>query len=414
MGRLSDFDAWLKGRLDVVKQTEDRLCELQEKYESFFNEVGAVRESELRQLSGHIAAGRDSLPADLVAQLDAAQVKVEQELAAQLKKLEEERDAAEELAEQVRQASLAEEEQVHRKNVDLDAREEALKARSADLVKRIDDYNARIHELGGGFGFFKNLFAMRRLDAEREVLDEEQASVAAQIDGLRRAWAQREQAFADAEEKRRKQWVDTRATAAAVQAKLDALKESRPVLVFRSVAERVLFERKPQWTAPTAADPKCKRCGSANPRASYFCQICALRLQPDRPDLVGSLEEIAEVNFHHARFSEGMRASQQTIALVRGLKGGIQAFRKSVASMVASENTYPLAKLQISVPQECVAWGAQLERLREAAQPEFSLHPKEFGASMQPMIAALGEDAIKAWFERMGAELSACAKKQWG
>ena len=415
MAGLKEFDAFLAGRQKVIDDTEKRLCALQSKYESFFSEVNAVRESELGQLSGHLAAGRDKLPGWLAKAVDEAQAKVEKEFDDQLAKLQAERDGLARAAESLRLKSVAAEEAIHQKNVDLDAAEEKLKARNEELLQKIDSYNAKIHELGSGFGFFKNLFAMSALGRERRALDEEQASVAAQIDRTRAGWVEREQGYTEAETALQKSWVEANAKTAAAQAKLDALGEARPRMVFRTVAERVLYGREPKQATPAATDPKCPRCQSANPAANHFCQICAGRLQPDRPDLEGSLEEIAEANYHFARFSEGMKACQQVIALVRGLQTGIAAFRKSVFSMVASQASYSLATLQIDVPKECVAWGQGFQKLFDAAQPGMSLHPKNFGDQMLALVAAdYTEAKVKAWFERMGTELSVQAKSQWG
>jgi len=373
-----------------------------------------VRESELLQLSGHLTARRDQLPADLLKQLEAAQAQAEKAFVEQLAKVEKERDALNQQAEQARRESLAGEEAVRKKNVDLDAQEETLKARSAELLAQIDSYNARIRELGTGFGFFAHLFSMRRLHQERERLEAEQATAAGQIESLRMAWAEREKGHTEAEAALKAKWVELRTRASAVQAKVDALVGSRSQLVFRSAAEKVLFERRPVLPKPTKDDPKCGRCQSPNPAASSFCQICAKRLKPDRPDLEGSLAEIAEANFHYTRFSEGMRTSQEIIGLVRGLKSGIVAFRKSVASMLGSQNQHSLKVLTLVVPPHCVVYGKHLDRLRDAAVPELSLHPKEFGERIAEIAKVFNQDGIKAWFEGLGAELSAQAKRQWG
>lgn len=414
MGRLSDYDAWLASRLAAVNEADRRLSALQAKFETFFAEMSKVRESELQQLGALVSAGRDRLPAWLAAALDAAQRAVEKDLDAQLARLEEERAGLERQAEEVRAGSMKDEEAVHRRNQDLDLREEALKAKNAQLLERIDGYNARIRELGTGFGFAKNLFAMRSLQREREALDEAQALVAAQIEEVRSRWAEREAAFAEAEEAARRKWVELRTKESAVQAKLEHLREARPALVFRSVLERVLFERQPPQVLPTAEDPKCPRCESANPQANHFCQICAARISPDRPDLEGSLEEIAEANDHYARFAQGMKTCQEVIGLVRGLKSGIVSFRLSVTTMIANESKYPLPKLKIEVPAAAEAFGKKLDRLRDFVQPELSLHPKVFGERIGALAAELSPDAIKAWFETLGNELSVQAKRQWG
>lgn len=414
MGNLVDFDKYLKDRLAVVEAAEARLCALQAKYESYFSEMSAVRESELSQLSGHVSAGRNQLPPALVAELDAAQAAAEKSFEEQLVRLQAERTKLARQAEKARQDSLAAEREVHQKNLDLDAKEEELKARSAALLQQIDGYNARIRELGTGFGFFSNLFSMRSLHREQKALVEEQAAVAGQIELLRRAWSERESGHEKAEAELKAKWLDLSTRASALQTKVEALLAARPQLVFRSTLEKVLYDRRPQLPMAKAEDPKCPRCKSANPEASSFCQICAQRLKPDREDLAGSLAEIAEANHHFVRFSEGMRACQEVIALARGLKSGIGAFRKSLASMMETQSRHSLRALSLDVPAACLKYGQVLERLRDTAAPELALHPKVFGERLADVTRVLNEEGIKGWFESLGQELSRQAKSQWG
>ena len=414
MGSLADFDGFLKEREKIAGDAEGRLMTLQSKFETFFAEVTAVREKELEQLGAIIAQGPAKLPAWLAKALEMARTEVERELDEELRALSAERDARAKEAEAVRQKSMAAEKAVHEKNVGLDAQEEKLKARSEALLGEIEKHNARIRALGTGFGFFTNFFDMRRLRNQSQVLEKEQADVARRIEQIRAAWVDREGDWSKEETAFQKQWVDLRTKVSAVQTKLDALEESRPALVFRTVLTRVLYERQPKEAAANEGDPKCPRCKSANPAERHFCQICGQRLLPDRPDLEGSLEEIAEANFHHARFSEGMQKCQQTIGLVRGFKSGVSAFRKSVQSMMDSQSRYPLPKLKLDVPSDCVHYGRNLEALRDAADPKLSLHPKAFGERMAAVAKPFSEEQVQAWFERLGATLSTAAKAQWG
>lgn len=414
MGNLADFDAFLADRRKVASDAETRLAAVLAKFESFFAEVAKVRESELEQLGAHIAKGADQLPSWLAQAIEAARAQVVKDLDEQLAVLELEHQELAKQTEEIRTTSQHNENVVHERNVDLDAKEEALKAQNEDLLAKIARNNARIRELSTGFGFFKNFFAMRRLHANSLKLQAEQEKVVAQVNWVRTSWRERETEWNNQEQVLRKHWVDMQTKVSAARAKVDAVKEARAQMIFRSTLERVLFERRPHEIAAAPSDPKCPRCQSANPKANHFCQICAQRLLPDRPDLEGSLEEIAEANFHFARFSEGMKKCQEVIALVRGLGSGLVAFRKSVCSMIESQNRHSLATLKIGVPAACVQYGKNLEILRDAAEPNLSLHPKAFGERMQTTAKPFSEDQIKAWFENMGAELSACAKAQWG
>ncbi len=385
MGRLKDFIAHLDERAELVATIEQKLCALQAKYESYFSELDRVRESELAQLQAELTTAR-ALPGGLGEALATARTKVERELDAKLAALRAELEAGRAEAEAVRAESARELEKLHRKNTELDAREERLKAESAGLCAELDAHNAKIRELGSGFGFFSNLFKMRAVAEEKRALEERQAALAAQIEQLRETWVKVDQAAAEREEKRRLAWLEKRARLSALEAKLEALETTRPQLVLRSTLEEALLTRVREPRAAAPGDPPCPRCKVPNPPEHYFCAICAQRLQPDRPDLEGSIEELAQVNLHHRRFAEGMRAGQELIGLVRGLRSGLLAFRKSVESVLDSEQRYPLPKLQLDVPEESVRYARHFDELLATVSRDHALLPAEFAGVVKKLV----------------------------
>jgi len=414
MGRLKDFIAHLDAKIEAAAAIEKRLCALQEKYETYFAEIERVRESELEQLRLAITTPGRELPAWLRDALEEARTKVARELEEKVRKLRAELEAKRTEAEALRSTSAEEQRSLHRENTALDAEEEQLKAESAGLCTLIESFNDRIRSLGGGFGFFANLFKMRAIAEEKRALEEHQAALAARIEKLRERWHGVSTKHAEQETERRAAWVAKSAEAAAIQAKLEALEATRPQLLLRSTLEEVLLTRVEEPRPASEGDPPCPRCKVPNPPAHFFCAICAQRLQPDRPDLEGSIEEIAQVNLHHRRFAKGMRAGQELIGLVRGLKSGLESFRKSVESVLDSEKRYPLPKLQIEVPEESVKYGQHLEDLRATVSRDHSLHPAEFGATVDKLVREVfTEKRIKRYFETMGEELSREAKEQW-
>ncbi len=414
MPRLSDFLDYIDGRIATVHDIWSALNELQSKYESFYAEVREAREREIEQLCGLVGTDRAGLPAALVADLEQARGEVERKLDEQLAQLESASTTLATEAEELRRKSSAAEKSVHAKNVDLDKKEEALKGLSARLLKRIEEYNGRIRELGTGFGFFRNFLSMRRLQAERVVLDEEQAGLAAQIEKLRSTWASREADHVESEGHRAAKWVELRSSVAGLRTKLDHLRETRSQVVLRSAVERAIEKRWPPSARAAADDPPCQRCKSRNPRSNHFCCICAARLGTDRPDAAGSLAEVAELNLHHKRFADGMRACQQIVALTGGILSGLRAFRKSIEGMVDSERRYPLPKLQIEVPAASVKYGRNFDVFLQTVKRDLSLHPLEFAQQVEKCLAdAYTEEKIRGYFERMGEELSRQADGQW-
>jgi len=302
----------------------------------------------------------------------------------------------------------------HSQNVELDQQEEELKARNEQLLARIAEHNRTIKQLGKGWGFFANLFKMRALARQRKTLDDQSADLAARIEDLRRRWDAADGEHAAAEQGLRESWVDLQTEVATLQTKVSFLEESRDSIIARSALEQVLFENRPTLASPQASDPPCPRCAVPNPKSNHFCYICGKRLVQDRPDFEGSVAEMSELNLHHQRFSEGMRACQELIGLVRGIKSGVEAFTSSVADVLSSEQQYPLPKLNIDVPASSVTFGQNFDHLLRVVGQGVPLHPKAFAGHVEQVIGTVfTEDNIKDYFETMGEELSKQADSQW-
>ena len=116
MATLVNFRNFLDQRYEVLEQTEERLCKLQEKYEMFFSEVAKTRESEFSQLKAHIMEKRGSLPQNLDQELDQAVKNQKEALLSKLEQLQQQRDELLEQAEQVRKDSSEDEYKVKKKN----------------------------------------------------------------------------------------------------------------------------------------------------------------------------------------------------------------------------------------------------------------------------------------------------------
>jgi hypothetical protein len=339
---------------------------------------------------------------------------VTSKLQKQLSQLEKKHQQRLKRTEVLRKRSRNEEQKIRKKNVKLDQLEEDLKVRSEKLLAQIRDYNERIRQLGRGFGFFAGFFKMRGLAAEREALEREQSDVAARIEGVRNRWADQEKEHTEIEQGIQEDWVQQETEAAALQTKIDYCRAARPRLIRRSTIESVLFEMEPDLPAPQAGDPPCPRCKTPNPEACHFCRICAQRLTDDRPDLEGSIRELAEVNRHHQRFSEGMQACQEIIGLVRGIKSGLEAFMESVQDVKNTANKYNLTTLEIDVPKRSISYGEQLDVLKEAVSKDQSLHPVDFAEQVNTVFhKVFTEKNIQSYFETMGKELSQRANRQW-
>ena len=414
MGTLNEFIAYLDDRGAVVHDLEQRLCALQEKYEAYYAELTRVREHELGQLTAEVVARRRELPIDLAALVQqhetAARAQYDESLAA----LQSNHEKLQQTADEIRQESMDEEKKIRAQNTSMDQEEEVLKVRSAALLDRITEHNRRIKELGSGFGFFANFFRMRSLHAEAAELKEQETDLAARIHTLRRTWESSDQEYHHMEAKLQEAWADYRGKAAAIQTKIDYLCTSKERIVLRSVMEQVLDAQKTTPDVDDGGDIACSRCKTRNPPSNHFCHICAQRLAQDRPDLEGSISEVAELNHHFDRFSEGMQACQEIIGLLRGVASGIEAFRKSVADVLATQQRHSLSTLQLDVPGSSVEYGQTLDQIGAAMQWDYSVHPKVFAKNVKVIMEQhFTEEQIQAYFEAMGEELSKQADSQW-
>ena len=414
MGTLNEFIAYLDQRGQVVTHLETKMCELQSKYEAYFGELSRVREHELGQLSTEVVARRHDLPGELAGLVLDSEEAARKEFNKTLAELQARHEALQAEAEAVRLESLEETRKIKERNTTLDTAEEDLKVRNAELLAQIAEHNRRIKELGSGFGFFANFFRMRSLHRQAAELKEKEADVAARIESLRGRWVKAEADHEYAEARRQELWAETRGKADALLTKIDYLRTSRERIVLRSVMEEVLDAQKTTLDSAKEGDPQCPRCKWPNPASNNFCSICAQRLVQDRPDLEGSIAEVAEVNLHFERFSDGMKACQEIIGLLRGINSGITAFRKSVADVLATQQRHSLSTLNLDVPASSVEYGQSFDQVGAAMQWDYSVHPKVFAKNVKVMVEdVFTEDKIQAYFEAMGEELSQQADSQW-
>ena len=414
MGGLKELLAYLDDRRGVLGRVEARLCALQSTYEDHYTEISAVRDSELEQLLELAVHDPAQLPAEFAAALETAHHVVDGEFEERLAGLVGERDRLAAEAESCRSNSLAAERTVRATNVELDREEEELKVRNQRLLASIEQYNQQIKGLGRGFGFFANFFRMRALARQRRELDQEQQDVVARIESLRARWQEADAEHAETESELREQWLKLESRRATLAAQIEALESARTTVVARSAVDRALGERFSEPMEPADGDPPCPRCARANPPEAFFCHGCAWRLQPDRLDAIGSLAEVAEVNWHWRRFGEGMRAGQELIGLVRGLASGVEAFTESVREVAASEEKYPLPELEIEVPQWSLQFGRAFDEMAAAVDRDLGLHPRQFAAMVEAEVGSkLTEENIWMYFETMGEELSRQAEAQW-
>ncbi len=415
MADLADLTTYLTDRIRVLSECEQRLESLQQKFETFNTEIQGAREHELDQLVELTTYNPGALPKDYRSSIATAQPVVEQDFDDRIVALDGRRRELVEAAEELRQDSARDQTLLRSKNLSLDEEEEQLKQRSTALVRETSEYNKRIAALGRSFGFFSNFFSMRRLAAEKQTLEDEKKDVLARIEHLRHAWREADHEHAESEKERRQSWLRYETDAAAIAAKIEALQAQSGRIITRSTVEKALTANQFKPPEGGAADPPCLRCGMPNPPGNHFCHICARRIGEDREDLEGSLREFAELDHHAQRFSDGMKACQGLIGLVRGMKSGLEGLKDSVEEMHASQRKHKLKKLELEVPQWSRDFGARFDDLFNLAHKEMRLHPLDLARRIgEQTDIVFTEVNITAYFELIGETMSHAADTQWG
>lgn len=414
MANLDDVRRFLKGRLDVVRNAERDLDALLQKYESFFGEVNAAREHELDQLTTATLEQRESLPDWFVQELEASRPEVEAEFSTRRKNLLAEAKKLRQRAEALRQRSIDAERLLAGQSTSYDRNESELEQQLEANRQALETVEAKITSLSHGLGFITRLPALMPLGRERRRLVRERAELAPKLEKLRSNWQERLAAARDEEAEWRQKWVQAETDAAAFEARVEALDLERPRILARSTVEHVLARREPETTEPSESDPACPRCAMPNVPGAAFCHICALRLVEDRPDFEGSLIELAELNRHHLRFSQGMQTCQETLGLVRGIRSGLEALLKSVDSMIETRRKHSLARLSLAIPESSERFGAVFDEIAAAASTEARLHPLVFAEQMRKLIdGRIGEAALEGFFNNIGDELTRAAEAKW-
>jgi hypothetical protein len=127
------------------------------------------------------------------------------------------------------------------------------------------------------------------------------------------------------------------------------------------------------------------------------------------------LAEVGELNSVHANLLEGITGSVSILALMKSIGTGVGEFIKSVESVKASEDKYPLPKLTIDVPEFTKKLADKIVEFNPKIDVKFfNLHPLEFSSSFADYTDKVFTDSnIEKFFSGMGNELNKTTKAQW-
>ncbi len=309
-------------------------------------------------------------------------------------------------------------------NQDLDRREENLKTKIYALEEKISSYNRKIDELNRGIGFIINLFNMKRLQKEKERYLKARKKMVEEIEDIRKRWKDKEGEITKELEGLKESWNNPQTEFSLISEKLKYLEENKHELIQKTAFSETLKKLKGsevfllkliQSDRPEKI-MSCPRCRSDNKNNIFFCFYCGERFSENRPDIEGSLVEVGELNEVYESLLEGIKESVSFLALLKGIKTGIDAIRKSYASVKKSQDTYSsLKKLKISIPEVSKQIPYLINKLNGSITLEFkNLHPKAYFEPYKAFIQDyFAEENIKIFFEAMGEELNKTTKAQW-
>lgn len=406
---------------ETVNGINKKLSSVQEFFNKNYNNVNAVRNEELEFLQTEFFAEPAIIPSEIrkayEKNLKTAEVAFTENLSA-LKKV---KTALEEKMKEADKTRLEYARSLKNSNTDLDIKEEAIKAGIADLEEKITEYNKTIGEMATGFGFFINIFKMKTIEKEKKELLTKRAELIDRIEAVRNQWAQAEKDVGGKDAELKRAWAEMQTEYALLSEKIGTLENDMDGLVRKSAfydALNTLSGREKFAALKTQVQKAetCPVCGSRNEENLFFCRYCGSRFAGNRPDVEGSLVEVGELNKVFADLTGGIRESVSLIALMRGVKGGIDTFVKSVRSVKDTQDKYAQLKdLNLDIPDVSDDLAEKLKTFEKSLDVKFyNLHPQDFAQTVkQTTDRILSAENIEKFFTLMGDELNKSTKEQW-
>jgi hypothetical protein len=386
---LEKLHGYILNKISQIRGVSRELEEIQAGFNSNYVEWKAEHDATLERLVEMVLARMDELGPTLKGRLDE---RVSEERRLVDERRQELRDKlipqAQAEADALIEKGRAVTESMREENPRLDAREERLKAKWAELDGELTELNARIRKLSGCLGVMVNFFKIGRLDRQRQRVTGQMYEVRHQLREVRREW-QETQSDADAEKDRlQTRWQERVREIVQMQGELDYLGEEgkREELVLRRAVRHVLDGLKAPVPCP-ADDVKAE-----------LDAMVALNVQTD-----AAQKALGEVS--------GL------IALLGGLIEGLNRFDHSVTGLVEEQRMHSayLSRLDVDVPDDVEAFHAQWEGLAQKVRDDGKLcqNPTEFLAVVLPEFEGkLSEAVIRESFESLGRALTA-ATRRW-
>lgn len=272
-----------------------------------------------------------------------------------------------------------------------------------------------------GFGFITNFFTMKKTDRlKKELLDKRNEHID-QIENIRNKWIKAETDIGQQDSQIQEKWTYLQAEYSILTEKILNLETTREDLIKKSAFTEAIgslsgYEKYLSINAEKEKPGKCRSCNSRNLKNIFFCDFCGSPFSENRPDIEGSLIETGELNNIFLSLKQGIKQSVSLIALMRGIKEGVNKFLQSIKDVKATEDKYSqLPTLKINVPLFSKDFAEKLKEIDKSIEIKLQdIHPLKFAEEIEKNTSSIlnGPD-IEKFFVLMGNELNKRTKEQW-
>jgi uncharacterized coiled-coil protein SlyX len=421
MGTLKGMIEFLESSISTASDIDEKLNKIQEHFNSNFNNVVKVRTSEIEFLQDEFFKDPGKFPDQITEHYNKSLIEQEKKYKHNMTRLSEQRDKLENEIKILSGKSASYFSSLRKSNSEMDKDEEKLKKRIDALEVEISAFNKKIEELNTGFGFITNFFNMKKIENEKEDLIAKRDDLLSAIESVRTKWMDKEKELLAMDSEAREHWNDLFTDFSLTAEKIKSLTSGMDLLIKKAAFSDALAmlhgNEKFLFTGEglTPAD-RCRRCSSKNDKNYFFCDFCGEPFSENRKDIEGSLVETGELNRVFTALTGGIRQSVSFIALIRGIREGMNTFLKSLKDVKKTEDTYSeLPELKIEIPETSVKFSGHLKEIEKKIDVEFfNLHPAEFASKVLKETESIFTiKNIELFFTSMGEELNKRTKEQW-
>jgi len=421
MGTLKSLIDFIETSISTASEIDIRLNKIQEHFNVNFNNIVKVRTAEIEFLQNEFFKDQGKFPEEIKVIYKETLIEQGKKFKQNLARLEEQKTKLDAEIKELSKSSLTYFAKLKKTNSDLDKKEEILKSDINLLEDEISAFNKKIDELNTGFGFVTNFFSMKKIENEKEIILKKRDSLLSEIETVRKGWKDKEDKLLALDSEARNKWNDLYTEFSLTAEKIQSLKTDMDILIKKAAFSNSLAilhgDEKFLFTGiDSKKADKCRKCSSRNENNIFFCDFCGEPFSENRKDIEGSLIETGELNRVFKSLTEGIKQSVSFIALIRGIKEGMNTFLNSIKDVKKTEDTYSeLPELKIDVPEISVKFAGHLKELEKKLDVEFlNLHPADFASKMQKETESLFTiKNIELFFTAMGDELNKRTKEQW-